>query len=356
MSAQLVASDLQSSLFCQLSGPDLITTALLRETNPQECWLWMEHGRAQARCSLWWKETPRAETPPPGWHWDQPPQLGVIGHYAASDHNSAVALLKYGMQRLRAAGCQLAVGPLDGSTWRRYRLVTQREVRPQSKAHRQDPLIGEPPFFLEPDNPSAYPVHWEAAGFRPFCLYHSSLTEDLSWRDPRVERVRNRLTQRGVQLRMLREDQTEFERDLRAIYRMSLSSFGTALLSAPLGEEAFLQLYRPLRRYLLPTLVWLAHQEDKLVGYIFALPDWKEVQRTGHQKTLVVKTLACRPGRELAGLGAWLLDHIHHQAYSLGFRRAIHALMSQQSLSCQLSARFGQVFRRYTLFAQELCR
>ena len=36
-----------------------------------------------------------------------------------------------------------AVGPLDGSTWRRYRLVTERGV--------------EPPFFMEPDNPDDWP-------------------------------------------------------------------------------------------------------------------------------------------------------------------------------------------------------
>ena len=82
--------------------------------------------RLGARCSLWWTG------PPPLEHH----RLGVIGHYAADDDGAARRLLDAAAGRLAEAGCTLAVGPMDGNTWRRYRFIVERGA--------------EPPFFLEP--------------------------------------------------------------------------------------------------------------------------------------------------------------------------------------------------------------
>ena len=55
--------------------------------------------------------------------------------------------------RLAAERCTIAIGPVDGNTWQRYRLITEPGT--------------EPPFFLEPDNPDAWPGQFTAAGFTP---------------------------------------------------------------------------------------------------------------------------------------------------------------------------------------------
>src|SRR5437879_8767074 len=68
-------------------------------------------GCVSARCSLWWTATPRyAEH-----------RLGLIGHYAARDSRAAAQLLHLAGDQLAAHSCTLAVGPMDGNTWQRYR-------------------------------------------------------------------------------------------------------------------------------------------------------------------------------------------------------------------------------------------
>ncbi len=92
---------------------------------PDEHWLALASGAAIARCSLWWREAPP----------DGRESLGVIGHYSAREAAGGSALLRHACERLSAMGCTRAVGPMDGNTWRRYRLVTGYGE--------------EPPFFLE---------------------------------------------------------------------------------------------------------------------------------------------------------------------------------------------------------------
>ena len=43
----------------------------------------------------------------------------------------------------------MAVGPMDGSTWRRYRFITERGA--------------EPAFFLETYNPDVWPLNFTGA-------------------------------------------------------------------------------------------------------------------------------------------------------------------------------------------------
>ena len=73
-----------------------------------------------ARCSLWWTSTPTFRGD----------RLGFIGHYAARDAVAARSLLTQALAALSATGCALAVAPIDGSTWRRYRFITDRGTEP----------------------------------------------------------------------------------------------------------------------------------------------------------------------------------------------------------------------------------
>ena len=87
---------------------------------------------------LWWRNVPRL----PG------EALGVIGGFQAKSTAAATDVLARACDALRAERCTLAVGPMDGNTWRRYRFVTE---------------VGtEPPFLLEPTNPPEWPAWWGA--------------------------------------------------------------------------------------------------------------------------------------------------------------------------------------------------
>jgi len=281
-----------------------------------------------ADVSLWWTQVPPMEGE----------RLGVIGRFAAGTEAEATAVLARACEELKARGCTLAVGPMNGNTWRSYRLVTEAGE--------------EPPFLMEPVNPPEWPVWWRAAGFGPLAEYYSSATEDLVTRDARVDGVAARMRAAGVTVRTFRLE--EFEAELERIYEVSVVSFQSNYLYTPLPKEAFLAQYRAIRERVRPELVLLAEQAGQPVGYVFAVPDYAQAARGAQVTTVIVKTLAVLPGRQHAGLGAWLLAEVHAAARELGFTRAIHALMHETNKSRNLSAHYAKTIRRYTLFSKKL--
>jgi GNAT superfamily N-acetyltransferase len=297
-------------------GPDLHLLGLDAERRPV------------ARCSLWWCQAPEL----PG------ERLGVVGHFAAAAAEAAGALLEQAFATLRLEGCSLAVGPMDGNTWRRYRFVVD--------AGR------EPPFFLEPENPPQYPEYFRAAGFAPLAEYTSALTEDLSLQDARIAGAIARLRAGGVGWRPL--DPGRFEAELKAIYRLSVLSFTENFLYTPIGEAEFLAQYRAVEPYLDPALTLMAEREGELVGYLFGVPDLNQARRGDAVDTFIIKTVAVLPGRRNAGLGSVLVAEAQRIAREKGYRRAIHALMHDNNKSRNISGHYAQTMRRYALFQRRL--
>lgn len=282
-----------------------------------------------AEVSLWWTQAPPMDSERPG----------VIGRFSAGTEAEALAVLAKACETLRERGCTLAVGPMNGNTWRSYRLVTDAG--------------DEPPFLLEPTNPPEWPAWWRAAGFGPLAEYYSSATEDLVTRDERVDAVAARMRAAGVTVRPL--DVARFEEELEKIYDVSVVSFQSNYLYTPLPREAFLAQYRAMQAKVRPELVLLAEDAaGRPVGYVFAVPDYAQAARGEAVTTVIVKTLAVLPGRAHAGLGAWLLAEVHAAARAAGFTRAIHALMHETNKSRNLSAHYAKTIRRYTLFSKRL--
>jgi len=285
-----------------------------------------DHGEAEA--SLWWTVVPTL----PG------EKLGLIGSFSATTAQAAAAVLERAGERLREQGCTLAVGPMDGSTWRRYRFVTEPG--------------DEPPFFLEPTNPPSWPMWWRDAGFATLAEYYSTATGDLATRDPRLDGVQARMDALGVTMRAM--DAQQFERELGLIYDVSVTAFQENYIYTPLPKPEFLAQYQAVRERLVPELVLLAEHNGGPVGYVFTTPDYAQAQRGVRPSTIIVKTLAVLPGRLYAGLGALLLGKVHESAERLGFNRAIHALMHQTNRSRNLSAHYASTIRRYALLSKRL--
>jgi GNAT superfamily N-acetyltransferase len=322
-------ADREGDRFCALAGPTALDPDALRRQRPDALWL-LEGPSGPSRCALWWAGTPTHEGR----------RVGAIGHYFAPDAAAGARLLRRACARLAEQGCGLAVGPMDGNTWRRYRLVTERG--------------SEPPFFLEPDNPDDWPAHFTAAGFSALAHYHSALTADLGREDPQAAEAARRFGERGGVLRPLALDR--FEEELGRIHTLSLAAFRGNLLFTPIGADEFAEQYGGLRDRLRPELVLLAEQEGRLAGYVFALPDLLQARRGQQIDMVIVKTLAVHPDHAGAGLGALLASHCHRAARRLGYRRAIHALMHDGNRSARISRRTAAVFRRYALFARPLGR
>jgi hypothetical protein len=156
------------------------------------------NGTLAGHAALWWTHAPPFEHG----------KLGVIGGFAAVDADAAREVLENACARLAQADCEHAAGPMNGNTWRRYRLVVDGTERG--------------PFPLEPRNPPQYPVWWRAAGFVELASYSSSLVV-LDGKPAVAEEVAARLAAGGVTIRPL--DPQRFEDDLAAIYAVTVASF-----------------------------------------------------------------------------------------------------------------------------------
>jgi GNAT superfamily N-acetyltransferase len=314
-------------MFCSLPGPGAETPASIPRHAADTHWMFLRDGVVAARCSLWWSSVPSH-----GNH-----RIGVIGHLAGTG-GDLKGLLDFASTELAKRACTLAIGPMDGNTWRRYRVLTER---------------GEhPPFFLEPDNPEDWPAQFAEAGFAALAEYYSSRTSDLTTANPRVEAVWRRLSSQGFSIRRLDTERVELE--LQDLYGLALASFRNNFLYTPLAKEEFLAQYRSVMPLVRPELVLIAQRAGKPAGFLFAVPDLLEVRRGAPPVTFIVKTLAAHPDCGGRGLGSVLLWHVNQAAHKLGYRAAIHALMHQNNQSVRISAREAQVFRRYALYAREL--
>jgi hypothetical protein len=282
---------------------------------------WNVRGAADARCSLWWRSTPLYGGR----------RTGFIGAVESNDGDALTTLLARASERLREVRCALAIGPVDGDTWHRYRLVISTD--------------GTPPFFLEPHSPPDAIVPWQRAGFAPLETYASYRDDVLDERDPRVPMLTARLRDDGVTLREL--DLARFDDELAQIHALALRGFRDAPLYAPIGFDAFAALYRPLAPLLDPRLCPVAERDGQIAGVLFAVRDPRALH------TVVLKTIVRDTDRRLAGLGFVLTDRARAAAHALGATRAISALQHDGNAARSLAAR-AVIFRRYAVLAKEL--
>lgn len=298
-------------------------------------------GSVRARASLWWSHTP----PLPH------ERVGCIGHYAAETRDAAASLLAHATMRLQQAGCTLALAPIDGSTFRRYRFVVQHNNIQHNDVRDSIDGMGHPPFFLEPENPKQWPQDLCDAGFSILADYVSAIA-DLQGPDERLEQARAKAAAHGVCVHAL--DPARFDETLERIFPVIMQAFQANLLFAPISQAEFMGQYAPMRDLLQPDLILLAEREGELVGFLFALPDLAQAQRGEPIDTVIFKTLAVLPAVAGLGIGSLLAAQAHTNAYKLGYRRAIHALMHSSNRSRRISSHYATPMRRYALFARPL--
>ena len=177
---------------------------------------------------------------------------------------------------------------MDGNTWRRYRLLTERGT--------------EPPFFLEPDNPDdmARPLHGRRVP--PLADYFSSLNVDLT--GARHKRPRGGAApspKSGIRVRSL--DPTRFVGELRRVHALSLTAFRRTSCTRRSARRSSSPSTRRLEPHLRPELVLLAEAKDRVVGFIFAIPDLRRPPRGQPIDTMIAKTMAVHPEHGGVGLG-----------------------------------------------------
>lgn len=280
----------------------------------------------RARCSVWWRETPALLGE----------RVGAIGHYAATDSAAGRAVIRQALARLRANGCSTAVGPMNGNTWRSYRFVVERG--------------NAQPFFLEPNNPDSWPDDFTECGFDPLSWYVSELNPDIATRQPEIGTLRQKMQRLGVTITPINTDEPGNELD--GIYDVVCESFKDSFLYTPLDRHSYRTIYAPLLQKLDPRLVLIAKHDERVVGFIFAPPDY--LQGNDKIDTIVIKTVAILPDKRYSGLGRLLIVNLLQNAAELGYTKAISALMHSGNQSQKISKPCAGTMRRYALFARSL--
>lgn len=307
--------------------PSLDAAAIARQ-RPDASVVATEGDVLVARASVWWQRTPAEGT-------------GLIGHFGARDAASARLVLDAACEQLKAQGCRRALGPMDGSTWERYRVAL--------------PDRDAPPFLLEPVNPPEWSSYFTAAGFAEVMRYRSERAplEVLASRDPAA--VAARLATHGVTITTFADHEPHEVID--AIHAVSLAAFAEAPWFTPVDAATLRAQYAPALPLADPDFVLLGWHDGEPAGFVFAVPDLLEARRTGRPpETLVVKTVAVRPRvRALAGLGGLLLARVAANAQARGMRDGIHALMRDDNAAARaFGGEVATLVRRYALYANDL--
>lgn len=321
------------------SGPVAQLNPAARALTRPDLHLEAERGGALVgRLSVWWRGPPRPEV-----CGDAGGAVGRVGHAVWEDAGVGAALLDAACARLAAEGCTRVVGPLDGSTWHAYRVVT--DAAPGGAA--------EPAFVLEPTPVTVIADAFKRVGFEAVERYVSTRVDVLPDEADQARADRERLAAEGIAL--LPFDASRADAELRRLHPALLRAFAQNPYFAPISLADFLTLYRPLLTHADPGLILLAERGGAPVGVVLGLPDVAQAGRGEAVDTVVVKTLAVVPEARGLGLGGALVRAVHEAARARGLTSAVHALMHEGNRSVGISGRHpGRVVRRYALLGRSL--
>jgi len=253
-------------------------------------------------------------------------KTAALGVLACENAAAGAKLIRDAVARLTAEGFGAVLGPMDGNTWAKHRLVVETD--------------GRPPFLMEPHNPRHYVDAFEQSGLKIVSRYLSAVRpSDIPPSDsapPAGIRLRNFVPSKA-------------EQELTRIHALSLEQFASNHFYTPLPLEDFLASYRPVLKAIDPELVLMAEDEaGMLKAFLFALPNLAEGPKP---QSVILKTYAS----QVKGGGSLLANTFHERARKRGFANVIHALMHETNLSAQHSGNTGgKVFRRYALWGGHL--
>ena len=254
-----------------------------------------------------------------------------IGFFEAENNLEAVRFLfdeikKYALQK----GYNYLIGPINGSTWKKYRVTLPSN---------------NPPFLLDNYNKPYYAELFEQCGFETIANYTSSVCRNLDRDYSRLDKFEKIFEQKGVKIRKF----TDFERDIRKIYDVSIKSFVNNFLYTPIEFEEFYKMYEPVKSFLNPEWVLIAENEqDEAIAFIFGFDNLYNRS----EKSLIIKTLAQIPEYKYRGIGSYLTEFMHKKAKNAGYDNIIHALMHENNVSANILS--GELYHEYKLYGVKL--
>ncbi|MBX9691162.1 MAG: hypothetical protein K2Z81_02190 [Cyanobacteria bacterium] len=298
---------------------------------PAESWALIDGNRLVGHVSLWYENVPDYNGLP----------CGYFGHFFAASQTAATATLEKAEQVLARYGAAYAIGPINGNTWRNYRLVIEDSSLPR--------------FIGEPTNSLDYSRYLTNNNYQIAGRYTSSIMPAYEQFDPNATNLIKRLEAKGVEIRTL--DATRFEQEIDLLFDVAKFAFQSNFLYSPITREEFKLRYAAVRAKVDEDLVLIAEQNGRPVGFVFAVPAATESEDDA--RTVIIKTVARNTDPGLKGLGRVLMHLCHRVAYLKDYRKVIHALYKDDNISGSFSERkAARIIRRYAIFAKEInpCR
>jgi len=254
-----------------------------------------------------------------------------LGYYeCACEADLCKELLAYVLEEVKDMGYECVIGPMNGSTWSQYRFTTNK---------------GEN-FFLEPQNSSCYPKHFEQTGFEPIAQYYSSIGKTFSVDAEQLATRQKTFEDKGVSFRNI--NPMDYENELKKLHEFSLKSFAKNFLFTPISWETFRDKYLPLKAFIDSEFVLFAeNKKGELVGLVFGIHD--VLCQT--EQRIITKTIARDPNIIYTGLGECMALSFVQRAKEAGYDSIVHALIIEDGLSQAVSQKcFGEKFKAYCLY------
>lgn len=267
------------------------------------------------------------------------PETAYIGWFD-SDNNelTGTGLLLDVADKLKEKNCKRIIGPINGSTWGKYRFNLSSD----------SPILPGEPF-----QPNYYPIFWKNAGFEN---HHNYVTEILP-RDlvkpMQADDLKNILAKNNIEALALTKDlANDYAEKLQTFYN---ECFVDNPLFRPIDKATYLTISKQSLSYLKEDYSFLIiDQEKNPIGIFISvnnLPDAHDFK-----DTLLIKTLAVRKDYRNIQLGTTVINYIHYKAYQNGYQKIIHALMYDNNISSKKGQeKFNtQVIRNYSLMSKTL--
>lgn len=297
----------------------------IENNNSQDSLFLVDDKVVKACCSIWTDNTPDYMLY----------KTGCIGDLFANDINSGLEILKYAEDQLKKHKINYAIGPMNGNTWNKYRLVSE------STDHK--------PFFLEYFTPLFWKNIFINSRYSSIASFSSAITDNLSYEYKSDESFEKFFKELNLKIRNFNINNPIC--DLKKIYKLSIICFAKNFLYSYISEKSFLDMYEKIIPYIDPELFLLIEHNNNLIAFVFAIPDYNQTESTD---TLIIKTMARDPNKIYAGLGNLMAQKIHLRAREKNYKQVIHALMHDSNSSKIISNKSAKKIRTYELFGKEL--
>jgi hypothetical protein len=246
----------------------------------------------------------------------------LIGSFECLDDDTvAKELLKHATAQAKSFGGKQLIGPMEGASWQNYRFTTDDSAAS---------------FFTEYKHKTYYPNQFLNNGFKVLRTYSSTIDNNITADAKRLLKFEQKFKAEQLTIRYI--NLNDFENELIRIGEFSNVTFNKNYLFSEINIKDFVSNYKKLQPLIVPELFFIVeNQLGELQAFLFSLPNYLDDAKS----SIIVKSMASLPKRNLAGLQIYLGELLYANAIKLRFSKAIHAYMIDDNMSNGLSKKFN---------------